>query len=93
MRYSLHPPHVLEKSDERRFSSVPGAAFPVCSYDGDVGGLGAAGVVGEYPSDRFCRLFQTTFNDHGLCYTFNNVRLGSIDGQKEDDDVQNCPIR
>ena len=110
MRYSLHPPHVLEEEEEEDvdgfsddymdkddgkgnvggdssspdFSAVPGAAFPVCSYDGDLGGADSASVS-EYPGDRFCRAFQTTFNDHGLCYTFNNVHLGTLDGKEEEE--------
>ncbi len=97
MRYSLHPPHVLERdsSSSSSFVPVPGASFPICSYDGDGGGADAA-VADEYPSDRFCGLFRTTFNDHGLCYTFNNVRLGSLGGSDdglEGGNRKNYPIR
>ena len=64
MKKSLHPPHVVENG-----RVVPNAAFPFCNYgrrEGD-------GVQLPEYGDRFCDDFQTTFNDHGLCYTFNNV--------------------
>ena len=64
MKKSLHPPHVVENG-----RIVPNAAFPFCKYgrrEGD-------GVLLPDYGDRFCDDFQTTFNEHGLCYTFNNV--------------------
>lgn len=64
MRYSLHPPHAFE--DGGAGLPVPSPAFPVCRYDGQ----------DDDPASATCRSFQTTFNDYGLCYTFNNVRLG-----------------
>ena len=29
----------------------------------------------EY-KERYCDAFQPTFNEHGLCYTFNNPDVG-----------------
>ena len=65
MRMSIYPPHVKEHQN-----MIPDAAFPICAYAGQEEGI----KVKEYQNDKFCSSFQTTFNDHGLCYTFNNVQ-------------------
>ena len=64
MKKSLHPPHVIENG-----KIVPNAAFPFCKYgrrEGD-------GILLPEYGERYCNDFQTTFNEYGLCYTFNNV--------------------
>ena len=64
MKKSLHPPHAIENG-----KIVPGAAFPFCKY----GSREGDGILLREYSERYCNSFQTTFNEHGLCYTFNNV--------------------
>ena len=32
----------------------------------------------EY-QESYCNAFQTTFNEHGLCYTYNNADQGFDD--------------
>jgi len=51
MRRSLHPPHVVEKSE-----AVPNAAFPFCKYDNDP-------TVGKYLhnyKENYCKAFQVS---------------------------------
>ena len=64
MKKSLHPPHAIENG-----KIVPGAAFPFCKY----GSREGDGIVLPEYGERYCNSFQTTFNEYGLCYTFNNV--------------------
>ncbi len=64
MKKSLHPPHVLENG-----KIVPNAAFPFCKY----GSREGDGILLPEYGERYCNAFQTTFNEYGLCYTFNNV--------------------
>ena len=49
------------------------AAFPVCIYDGNQDGyeINKEG----YGNNPYCNMFQTTFNEHGMCYTYNNYEL------------------
>ena len=69
MRLSLHPPHVAEGQNV----SVPNPAFPFCMYRDSQEG---AGVKMKGYREEFCRGFQTTVNEVGLCYTYNNFDLG-----------------
>ena len=55
-------PHVIDRSGRPRSQ----AAFPVCIYDGSQDG---------YAGNPYCNMFQTTFNEHGMCYTYNNYEL------------------
>lgn len=76
---SLQPPHPIESSGE----IVPNAAFPFCFYGSSKYGSleGNESVAGTFlPSyqEHYCNVFRTTFNEHGLCYTFNNADQGSI---------------
>ena len=53
---------------------IPNAAFPFCFYSSE--------TVGTYLDDYkeyYCNAFQPTFNEHGLCYTFNNPDAGLDD--------------
>lgn len=83
MTASIHPPHVTDSDGLR----MPNPAIPHCSYnqgaDDEVDSL----ILDEYETDFFCRSFQTTYNDHGLCYTYNNIQLGlesKIGGENRD---------
>eukprot|EP00094_Tigriopus_californicus_P011134 TCALIF_10745-PA protein Name:"Similar to ppk28 Pickpocket protein 28 (Drosophila melanogaster)" AED:0.17 eAED:0.17 QI:0/0/0/0.66/1/1/3/0/792 len=69
MRTSLHPPHAIDEEGK----VVPNAAFPYCWYDNK---RQEGAKLDQYPEGRFCNAFQTVFNDHGLCYTYNNFKLG-----------------
>ncbi len=66
MRDSVHPPHVISKEGK----PVPQSAFPTCVYDG-----GAEGITVPRYDSPFCNKFQTTFNEIGMCYTYNNYEL------------------
>ena len=59
-------------------------AFPLCLYTNK---HKEGTVLGEYKGDTYCDAFQTTFNDHGLCYTYNNVKLF------KDDEEDNQPFK
>ena len=50
------------------------AAFPVCIYDGSQEGYEIDKKEG-YGGNAYCNKFQTTFNEHGMCYTYNNYEL------------------
>ena len=56
---STHNPHV--KRLDTGLMSAP--TFPFCKYP-----------TNETRKNDFCQAFQTTFNDRGVCYTFNNIR-------------------
>ena len=45
----------------------------MCIYDGDQDGF-EINKEG-YGSNAYCNKFQTTFNEHGMCYTYNNYEL------------------
>ncbi len=77
MKQSVHPPHVAEKfnGSQPEVQPVHGSAFPFCLYDKETNkdtGL----KFGPY-GERYCNSFQTTVNEVGLCYTINNVDLGT----------------
>ena len=61
------------------------AAFPVCIYDGSQDGyeIDKEGYGGK----SYCNKFQTTFNEHGMCYTYNNYEL-SLDKEHKFHDQQ-----
>ena len=69
MSHFSHQPHVLD----RRGRPKSQAAFPVCIYDGKQDGdeIDKEG----YGGTAYCNKFQTTFNEHGMCYTYNNYEL------------------
>lgn len=48
---------------------------PICSYDDEIGV-----EVKEY-DERYCdpKVFQLTFNEYGMCFTFNNRKQGLED--------------
>ena len=48
---------------------------PICNYNDEVGV-----VVNEY-DERYCdvKAFQPTFNEYGMCFTFNNRKQGMDD--------------
>ena len=54
----------------------PNPTFPFCFYGSE------NKVEGQQPSylkayqESYCNAFQTTFNEHGLCYTINNSEQG-----------------
>ena len=54
----------------------PNPTFPFCFYGSE------NKVEGQEPSylkayqESYCNAFQTTFNEHGLCYTINNSEQG-----------------
>ena len=54
---------------------VPNAAFPFCFYSSETIGTWETGYVEEY-KEHYCDALQPTFNEHGLCYTFNNPDAG-----------------
>ena len=71
MQTSLHPADMVDREGRQ----VPNTGFPLCLYeDDDQDSVGLK--FPEYPEDRFCNSFQPTFNEYGLCYTYNNVKLG-----------------
>ena len=45
---------------------------PICNYNDEVG------VVVEEYDERYCdvKTFQPTFNEYGMCFTFNNRKQG-----------------
>ncbi len=62
----------------RTTGQVSSPAFPYCSYNSD----DRSGIAHPaYNNSRFCNDFQTTFNEYGLCYTYNNVRLAFEKGK------------
>ena len=82
MTSSLHPPHVVDHKGDLN----PSPAFPLCLYNmkKDEGQRLPSRV---YPDTRFCNAFQTAFNDHGSCYTYNNVQLGFYGDLKSADEA------
>ncbi len=86
MRTSLHPPHKVIRAGaagRRKPEMTPNAAFPYCYYqDKDEEGV----RHGPYGA-RYCDSFQTTFNEMGLCYTYNAGDLG-IDPDLDEDAVK-----
>ena len=68
MMLSGNAPHVRDSYLDRMARD---ALFPFCSYDGQPQGVEIEGY-----SQKLCTDFQPTFNDYGLCYTFNNFRQG-----------------
>ena len=84
MKLSLHPPHVAEKVDPLRGRAVPvpNPAFPFCQYQDK---QDDAGVKLDPYTEHFCKGFQATINEVGLCYTYNNYDLGmdpDVDDEK-----------
>ena len=74
MEMSLHPPHAVMEGITGSKQIVPNAAFPFCFYSSE--------TVGTYLDDykeHYCNAFKPTFNEHGLCYTFNNPDRGLDD--------------
>jgi hypothetical protein len=74
---SHHPPHVFDHfenvHDGDSLQRVSAPTFPFCWYYRD--NLTNAGVeFGPY-GERYCDSFQATFNEYGLCYTYNNEDL------------------
>jgi hypothetical protein len=74
---SHHPPHVFDHfenvhhGDSLQLVSAP--TFPFCWYYNE--NVTNSGVeFGPY-GDRYCDNFQPTFNEYGLCYTYNNEDL------------------
>ena len=61
LQLTLHPPHAVHN---KKIVSSP--TFPFCFY-------GSEGRLGQ---EHYCNAFQTTFNEYGLCYTFNNAHQG-----------------
>lgn len=75
MRFSIHPPHVAEVEADFSIRQMPQPLFPFCWFRDQ---LDSGIKYGAY-DEHYCHSFQTTFNDHGLCYTFNNFDLGFDD--------------
>ncbi|XP_059093651.1 uncharacterized protein LOC131888743 [Tigriopus californicus] len=75
MRFSIHPPHVAEVQEDFSIRQMPQPLFPFCWFRDQ---LDSGIKYGPY-DEHYCHSFQTTFNDHGLCYTFNNFDLGFDD--------------
>lgn len=72
---SLHPPHAFGEE-----GIVPSPAFPFCSYGSESTQTNeTVGAFFTEYEEQFCNAFQTTFNEHGLCYTFNNADQGLPD--------------
>ena len=71
MKMSLHPPHVFEKTkndeDGEQEKIIPNSAFPFCFYGSE--------KKSKDIQSPYCKDFQTTFNEQGQCYSFNNVNL------------------
>ena len=80
MKVSLHPPHAIE-IDEANQHIMPNPAFPFCFYGSQMKNQPAKqhGSYIEAYQENYCNSFQTTFNEHGLCYTFNNADQGLDD--------------
>ena len=72
---SLHPPHIKRKIKENQEDMVPNPTFPFCIYDSEDQKRDGSGeeIV------KYCDAFEPAFNDHGLCYTFNNVNQAFSD--------------
>ena len=72
---SLHPPHVIEKTknddDKEQEKIIPNSAFPFCFYGSE---KKSKDIQSPY-QESYCKDFQTTFNEQGQCYSFNNVNL------------------
>ena len=68
LQMSLHPPHAMQNN---KLQSSP--TFPYCFY-------GSATETGQ---EHYCNGFQTTFNEYGMCYTFNNVQQGLHENMKQ----------
>ena len=62
-------PHVIDWKGRPQSQ----AAFPVCIYDGGQDGYEVD--KDGYGGNAYCNMFQTTFNEHGMCYTYNNYEL------------------
>ena len=58
-------PHMYDRSKTAHKSM-----FPFCDYPE----VGQTRPNRQHQSHKYCRSMQTTFNDYGVCYTFNNVR-------------------
>ena len=75
MKMSLHPPHVIEKTkndeDGEQEKIIPNSAFPFCFYGSE---KKSKDIQSPY-QESYCKDFQTTFNEQGQCYSFNNVNL------------------
>lgn len=76
MRLSVHPPHVAGRHGHRSgsvdFTTTPNPAFPFCWYRDKLDEGLRFGPYGE----QYCQGFQTTINEVGLCYSYNNYDLG-----------------
>ena len=88
MKMSLHPPHVFEKTkndeDGEQEKIIPNSAFPFCFYGSEKKSKDIQSPYQDfYGSEKkskdiqspYCKDFQTTFNEQGQCYSFNNVNL------------------
>ena len=73
MKMSLHPPHVIEKTKNGTGQEkiIPNSAFPFCFYGSEKKSKDSQSPYQE----SYCKDFQTTFNEQGQCYSFNNVNL------------------
>ena len=75
MQMSLHPPHVLRQEDKNSDSNhsnnhiINRPHFPFCYYSSDSESVGEK--LDEY-NEYYCNAFQPSFNEYGLCHTFNN---------------------
>ena len=82
MMMGLHPPHIsggFYKASHGNLidaiDPIPSPAFPFCYYQDKTDSKGRP--FGPY-GDNYCEDFQPTFNENGLCYTYNNHELGMI---------------
>ena len=75
LQLTLHPPHALHN---KKMVSSP--TFPFCFY-------GSEGRLGQ---EHYCNAFQTTFNEYGLCYTFNNAHQGTVFENHIKSLIQHC---
>lgn len=78
MQMSLHPPHALDQQGAEDGKVVPNPAFPFCFFGAGKNKAEQGAYLSAY-QEHYCNSFQTTFNEYGLCYTFNNADQGFHD--------------
>ncbi len=75
VKQSHHAPQVFDyfEEAEQPYQKVAAATIPFCwYYNANITNSGMP--FGPY-GERYCQEFQTTFNEYGLCYTYNNFDL------------------
>ena len=77
MQMSLYPPH--HWPSERKPNLESNIALPFCYYDSvESNGKSHRNDFDPY-GQTLCREFKPSFDEHGLCYSFNSLPQGFAD--------------